>query len=205
MLKRLIGFSGLLCGMLLASGALARPHPQPMKEQFDKVGRPDIQSASTTRDTPKTYQRNAKPNAAQPTAPQPTCLDQRRQRGELWDSSGRATDTRTHSTQPTTGQKPVQAGKSPTEHKAEQRANCSEFQNCSAPAASRPTSSATSPWWRREHPRAQNPVRPQVFDKGMTNVPYLQRETLVRFNILKAAFMPELGQSCRNGTDCWDP
>jgi hypothetical protein len=204
MLKRLIGVSGLLCGLLLASGALARPHPGLTKDRFDKVGRPDTEQVKVTRDSPKTYHRTAAANPVKPAAPVPACLQQRRQRGELWEGVGRPTGRRATPTQQG-GQQPIQSGKSPIERKAEQRANCSEFSNCSAPASARPAAQVSGPWMRRDNPHAQIPTRPQVFDRGKNNAPYVERVKLVRYNILKSAFMPELGQSCRNGTDCWLP
>jgi len=203
MLNRIIGISGLLCGLLLVSSAVARPHPRPGQDNFDKVGRPDTESVQikANRDEPKTQQKAANRQKGS-THPAPAGFDKRRQRGELWDGPSPAVPSRAEQQAAKTSR---HSGKSPGERRGEQVANCSEFSQCSVPATNASPSTKGSVWSRRENPREVPMTKPPVWSQGKAGAPYLSRVRSIRMQILEKGFLPELGRGCRNGTDCWLP
>ena len=201
MLKRIIGVSSLLCGLLLVSSAVARPHPTPGKDAFDKVGRPDEAAVQVTRDAPKTQQK-ASNKLAPSSHKAPATIDKRRQRGELYDSAPSANQSHAAVQAARTGQ---QAGKSPGDKRGEQVANCSEFNQCSVGATNNAKSGKSDVWIKRQFPREVPPAKPVKWDHGKVNAAYGTRVNQIRMLLVGKAFMPELGDDCRNGTDCWLP
>jgi hypothetical protein len=202
MLNRIIGVSGLLCGLLLVSSAVARPHPQPGRDNFDKVGRPTTEAVQYNRDVPKT-QHKAVTKQGTATKAAPANIDKRRQRGELWDGPAPVTPSR--ATVQTEKDRKY-AGKSPGERRAEKVTNCSEFSPCSVSGTNTAASAKNNdPWARRENPRALPMTKPELWSNGKAGAPYLSRVRSIRMQVLEKAFLPEFGRDCRNGTDCWLP
>jgi len=202
MLKRIIGVSSLLCGLLMVSSAVARPHPTPGKDAFDKVGRPDESSVRQfNREEPRTQQKTAG-KLAPATHKAPATFDKRRQRGELYDSAPTANQSRAALQASRTGQR---AGKSPGDKRGEQVANCSEFNQCSVGATNNAKSGKSDVWIKRQWPREVPPAKPVKWDHGKIGAAYGDRIHQIEMLVLGKGFMPELGDDCRNGTDCWLP
>jgi hypothetical protein len=112
-------------------------------------------------------------------------LDARRNRGELWESSGRPSAAVHRTGGDRAG---GAAGQSPTARRVQATANCSEFASCGAAQTNRASS---------EHGAASNASRRSASDS------YMKKVILNKLRGLEKSLVP--AQGCMNGTDCWMP
>lgn len=186
-MKKLVGIAGLLGGLLLASVSLAKPTLR-SPHDFDAVGRPADEGAQHARTDKAAKQRHAASYQNQTTRA-PMLVDHRREKGELWESY---TPHRIGHARAPEQAKQRRTGESPIRDKRmEQRANCSDLVPCGAAAPN----AAKSP----------DTKKGKSYHTPPAGVPYSQRVKWIRMNKLKSMFLPAVGDTCKNGTDCWLP